>query len=194
MKKHIKLIIILIIITTIATAIILNFSKIENAYVGEVMHGKIRIFKCLPYSSNKIMIYQAKRYQKIYHFETTDDKYATWNNESDAFKHAFGGAEISLKLGPFLGKLIYDFYEEIYGDICEKQPQNENLMDKWNNNEGQKIADEIYKECGNNIFTVYKLFYNDTMDDIIAQKVAIKIKNGDLITNPKDKRLNNLTY
>ena len=57
-------------------------------------------------------------------------------------------------------------------------------MDLWNNQQGRRIADQIKKEYGSNF---YKL-PESKQDDIIAEKVMQKMRKGELITNPSDKR------
>ena len=44
------------------------------------------------------MIYDTIKYQKKYGFEIGKNN-STWNNEADAFKHAFGSAEMFFNIG-----------------------------------------------------------------------------------------------
>ena len=57
-------------------------------------------------------------------------------------------------------------------------------MDLWNNQQGRRIADQIKKEYGQEF---YKL-PESKQDDIIADKVMQKMRKGELITHPSDKR------
>lgn len=126
-------------------------------------------------------IYSAtKYYQKQYGYNIGTGEHDTWNNEADAFKHAFGSAYMSIKYSiPFA---------KIAGDIHEKQnpnnPKNEENMDKWNNRVGRLVAKEIKKEYKNKLINMSA----KEVDDIIAKKVMQKMKLGKLITSPNDKR------
>lgn len=67
---------------------------------------------------------KTKYYQKMYGFEiSSDPKHPTWNNEADAFKHAFMQAVLAqrytIPVSLFLGQ-----YHEWEGDI-KNQPQND---------------------------------------------------------------------
>ena len=123
------------------------------------------------------------KYQKIYKFEVNKDKpgHSTWNNEADAFKHTFGSALMAFELGN-LGSLAGGIHHEF---IQRNNPEDEWNMDSWNNNQGRLIADEIKKEYGEKNF---RNFSKEKQEDIIAQKVMDKMKKGDLITHPDDKR------
>ena len=57
-------------------------------------------------------------------------------------------------------------------------------MDKWNNQQGREIANEIIKEYG----IIAKTYNDDKLGDIIAEKINQRMKEGKLITNPNDKR------
>ena len=63
-------------------------------------------------------------------------------------------------------------------------PPGEKNMNLWNNQQGRRIADQIKKEYGSNF---YKL-PESKQDDIIAEKVMQKMRKGELITAPSDKR------
>ncbi len=120
-------------------------------------------------------------YQKKFNFEISPKKgNEFWNNEADAFKHTYMGADLALKYD--------DQYSLLAGMYHEYQtPNNPPLewnMDSWNNNQGRKIAKEIQKEYGNDY---YKL-PEQKQSDIIATKIMYKMRNGDLITNPTDPR------
>lgn len=55
-----------------------------------------------------------------------------------------------------------------------------------NNAQGRKVAEEISKEY--NLKERIQLINSGKMDDVIAEKVAQKVKKGDLITKPTDSR------
>ena len=127
---------------------------------------------------DKMMDY-ARYYQKLYKFNGKDNFH---NDEGDAFKHAFGSAYMVLtmgSLGGFAGGIKHEYDEE-------KNPPKELNMDLWNNRKGRDIAEEIKKE-----FTIsrFNKFSEQEQLDIIAQRVIEKLKNGELIINPDDKRV-----
>ena len=121
------------------------------------------------------------RYQNKYGFETgTREGHEFWNNEADAFKHAYMGADLALKLGQIPSLIIGILHE----NETPNNPQNEWNMDSWNNNQGREIAKEIQKEYGGR----FKDLQSRQQEDIIAAKIIQKMKSGDLITNPNDTR------
>ena len=132
---------------------------------------------------SKILYAKTKKYQKQYQFNIGKGKYDTWNNESDAFKHTFGSADLALKTNIPISRIIGDIHE-IDGKIRNKQAKNEENMDKWNNAQGREIAKELIKEYGNKL----KNFSEEQIDDLIAKKVMQRMKSGKLITTPNDKR------
>ena len=79
----------------------------------------------------------------------------------------------------FLGQ-----YHEWEGDI-KNQPQNEKNMDLWNNKIGREIFNEVKWEL---MGKRRKDYPPKRIEDIYAQKIVERMKNGDLITNPNDKR------
>lgn len=103
-----------------------------------------------------------------------------WNVEADAFKHAFGGAMMYFRYGN-LGSIAGGIFHE---SQTKNNPEGEWNMDSWNNDQGRKIAQEIIKEYG-------KDFYDkntEKCENIIAAKIVSKMRNGELITQPSDKR------
>lgn len=127
------------------------------------------------------MIRKTWEYQKKFGFETSPRQgHEFWNNEADAFKHVFGSAKMALDMGNW-GSIIGDIHHEL---ITPNNPKNEWNMDSWNNNEGRKIADEIKKEYGKD----FAKLSDKEKDAIIATKVIMKMRNGELITHPSDKR------
>lgn len=144
------------------------------------MKNKIQFLEKLNYPKqySQKLYAKTKKYQRQYGFEIGNDTNDTWNNEADAFKHTFGAAEISLKTCSGLSKGITDFHELQQ----RNNPPFEENMDKWNNLEGRKIAEEIRKDYSKDAIKI--LIKTEQMDDIIAERVMIKMKAGDLITNP----------
>jgi len=120
-------------------------------------------------------------YQKKFGFKTSPRQgHEFWNNEADAFKHTFMGADLSLKYGS-QGSLWAGMYHEYQ---TPNNPPREWNMDSWNNHQGIEIAKEIQKEYGKDFFKLPK----QQQDDIIAVKVMDRMRNGQLITNPTDTR------
>ena len=92
-------------------------------------------------------------------------------------------ADLALKFGLNLSEYAGNYHE----DSLKNNPPQEENMDKWNNYWGREIAKSIRKEY--NPIQVIMMINNGKMDDIIAEKVIEKMRNGELITNPfKDKR------
>ena len=89
---------------------------------------------------NEEMVRKTWEYQRKFGFETSPRQgHEFWNNEADAFKHAFGSADMALDMGQ-LGSIIGGIYHE---KQTKNNPYGEWNMDSWNNNEGRKIAEEI---------------------------------------------------
>ena len=126
---------------------------------------------------------KTKKYQKVFNFEIGEGVHDTWNNEADAFKHTFASADMAIKLGSSVSKGVCDFHEF----RPAKNPANEKNMDKWNNYQGRIIAQAIKTKYSP--LERIELIKSGKMDDIIADMVMRKMKNGELITNPeKDNR------
>lgn len=130
---------------------------------------------------NDEIVKKTWKYQKKYGFQTSKNKGEEfWNNEADAFKHAFGSALMAFRFGQ-LGSLIGGIYHENQLAI---NPEKEWNMDSWNNYQGRQIAKQIKKSYNKNL---YKLS-SEELEDIIARKVIERINNKSLITNLDDKR------
>lgn len=130
---------------------------------------------------NDKLVQKTGYYQKKFGFETNPRKgHEFWNVEADAFKHTFGSAEMYIKYGAGWSTL-FDIGHEYQ---TPHNPQGEWNMDSWNNHQGREIAREIQKEYGDNFMKLSQ----QQRDDIIASKVMDRMRNGQLITNPNDKR------
>ena len=90
------------------------------------------------------------------------------------------GADMALNLGQ-IPSLAIGIYHE---NETPNNPRGEWNMDSWNNSKGREIAKEIQKEFGKNFSKLSK----KQQDDIIAEKIMQKMKDGQLITNPDDSR------
>lgn len=116
-------------------------------------------------------------YQRKYHFDIGTGKHATWNNEADAFKHAYMQAYLSLIKGS-----IISFSAGIEHELKNpKQPHDELIMDLHNNLQGLKIANEIKKN-----YDVNKLKNTNKkiLKDVVAQMVIERMQSGKLILEP----------
>lgn len=130
---------------------------------------------------NNEIVRKTMFYQNKYKFELNPRLgHELWNVEGDAFKHAFMSADLALKMGQ-LPSLIIGIDHE---NKTPNNPQGEWNMDSWNNQKGREIAKEIQKEHG----AKFSYYTQKQQDDIIAEKVMQKMRNGELITKPTDKR------
>ena len=92
---------------------------------------------------NNEIVNKTLYYQKKFGFKASAQKdHEFWNNEADAFKHTYSGADMSLKYGNIfsLGAGIYHEYQ------TPNNPPKEWNMDSWNNHQGREIARDILKE------------------------------------------------
>ena len=130
---------------------------------------------------NNEIVNKTWHYQKKFGFETSPRQgHEFWNNEADAFKHAFLSADLYFKYGN-QGSLWGGMYHEYQ---TPNNPPREWNMDSWNNHQGREIAKEIQKEYGKDFFNLPQ----KQQDDIIAVKIMDRMRNGQLITNPTDTR------
>ncbi len=142
------------------------------------MQGPITNFKNEMYNDTG-------QYQKIYGFEIgSDPQHATWNNEADAFKHAYmqaiGTQRYSAPIAALFGAL-----HELAGKFSNSQPSSEENMDNWNNRVGRTIGVKLKEQIRKN-----KIESQDikTIKDMAAQMVVEKMREGKLITSPNDTR------
>ena len=88
------------------------------------------------------MIPITRKYQEKYNLQTNKRQgHEYWDNETDAFKHAYGSAEMYLDMGN-LGSILGNIGHELE---TKNNPQDEWNMDSWNNNQGREIGKEIKK-------------------------------------------------
>ena len=127
-------------------------------------------------------------YQRKYGFEINDSKHPTWNNEADAFKHALMNAYVTLSWNEPIAHATGNLYEQFEP---YSSPEAETNMDLWNNQIGREVGVEIKRNLGSDI----KYYNMDQLLDIAANMINKKLKNGELITNPSDKRnFHNMKY
>jgi len=126
------------------------------------------------------------KYQKRYGFEIGAGTHATWNNEADAFKHAYMQAYLFLLCGGNKAKFLGNSHEN-YGYAKQGQTPAEEHMDKWNNAQGRDIGKEVFFEYGMGALNVF----NPKVQDLIAQKVAERMQAGRLILSPDGRKIPN---
>lgn len=121
----------------------------------------------------RTMLNDTVKYQKQYGFELENG--SAWNNEADAFRHAYMQAYLTIRFGDSLAKFLGDDHEK-YGNKKHNQSKEEEKMDLHNNGVGREIGHEISNE--------YKRNANpddDRVKDIMARKVVEKMQEGKLI-------------
>ena len=140
------------------------------------------IFNYIPKKYSSYVFDATTKYQKKYGFDIGTGEHATWNNEADAFKHAYMQAQLSLWTGKHISKALGDFHE-FQGNKTMGQSKEEYNMDNWNNEQGREIAREIIQQYG-----VLSTVPSQKINDIIAEKVVKRMKEGKLILSPNDSR------
>ena len=132
-----------------------------------------------------IMLRDTAKFQEIYGLEVGSNGSA-WNNESDAFRHAYMQAYLTLRLGEIPAKILGK-YHEIDGNMRNNQDRAEETMDLHNNSVGREIGNELKKEHKNE-----KINPDSTeIKEIIAKKVAERMQAGKLILDPSGRRIPN---
>ena len=94
----------------------------------------------------KEMLSDTLKYQKKYGFDIGQNNVA-WNNEADAFRHAYMQSLLNQKYGSLKTKGISYLHEQ-KGSWQGQDPREAN-MDLWNNQQGQQIYNEIRREYPN---------------------------------------------
>lgn len=119
--------------------------------------------------------------QKKYGFEIGTGEHATWNNESDAFKHAYMAWHLSWYYGDKKSKELGDMHE----NETPNAPWYERNMDLWNNEIGREIAYEMKNKYGD----AAGIIGTEWASEIASEMIWEKMQQGELITNPfKDTR------
>lgn len=122
------------------------------------------------------------RFQKQYGFEVGKDGLA-WNNESDAFRHTYMQAYLTLRFGEFIAEWLGDNHEKD-GNIKRNQAKAEEIMDLHNNRIGRDIGKEIMKEIGPKSQDADQ----DEIKKIIARKIVERMNSGKLILDPSGRK------
>ena len=128
----------------------------------------------------KEMLSDTLKYQKKYGFDIGQNNVA-WNNEADAFRHAYMQSLLNQKYGSLRTKGISYLHEQ--KGSWQGQDAREANMDMWNNQQGQQIYNEIRREYPN-----FNKLSQQQQKDIIAGKVIQRMKEGKLITGLNDLR------
>ena len=126
------------------------------------------------------MLSDTIKYHKRYGFDIGQNNIA-WNNEADAFRHAYMQSIMANRYGTLPTKTV-SYGHEFVGKIKGQDPREYN-MDMWNNQQGQQIYNEIRREYPN-----FNKLSEQQQKDIIAEKVVQRMKKGKLITGLNDLR------
>ena len=126
------------------------------------------------------MLNDTLKYQKKYGFDIGQNNVA-WNNEADAFRHAYMQSLLNQKYGTLRTKGISYLHEQ--KGSWQGQDSREANMDMWNNQQGQQIYNEIRREYPN-----FNKLSEQQQKDIVAEKVVQRMKEGKLITGLDDTR------
>ena len=129
------------------------------------------------------MVRDTFRFQEVYGFELGNNGSA-WNNESDAFRHAYMQAYLTLRFGVITATVLGNYYE-VTDKKTHNQAKAEEIMDLHNNEIGREIGKEIYREYG----LESKNADHDEIKIIIARKVVERMQGGKLILDPSGRRI-----
>lgn len=119
---------------------------------------------------------ETKDAQKKFGFQINTGKNPTWNNEADAFKHAFLSWYLSYYHGDDEAKRLGNMHE----DETPNAPWYERNMDLWNNKIGREVAFEMKEGLGDD----YDLLGDNWAKERAKRIIWEKMKKGELITNP----------
>lgn len=139
-----------------------------------------------PWTENEftnVMLRDTAKFQEKYGFEVGSNGSA-WNNESDAFRHAYMQAYLTLRLGEIPAKILGK-YHEIDGNMHNNQDKAEEIMDLHNNSIGREIGNEIKNEHKNESINPDM----PKIKEIIARKVTERMQAGKLILDPSGRRI-----
>ena len=119
--------------------------------------------------------------QKKYGFKMGTGEHATWNNEADAFKHAYMQWYMTWHYGDYFAKQAGDYHE----DKVRETVSGETNMDLWNNQIGREIAQEMQEIKKKKDWDILG---DEYYEEYAAKVIVDKMHEGELITNPKDPR------
>ena len=130
---------------------------------------------------NKIVLDATFKAQQKYGFEIGTGPHSTWNNEADAFKHAYMQWYLGYHYKNFIAYGLGIYHE----NETPNAPKGERNMDLWNNSIGREIAREMKKHP-----EISKKSAEEK-SEIASRIIYEKMRNGELITSPDDKRVFN---
>ena len=116
---------------------------------------------------NKYIHNETFKYQRQYGFEMGTGEHATWNNEADAFKHAYMQAVLSIGYGN-AASAVAGYKHEIEGK--ETIPGERN-MDLWNNKIGREVVEDMKHDYGD----TWKYMTEDMKKDLAAEIIQNKV-------------------
>ena len=122
---------------------------------------------------NWIIDNETKDAQKKFGFQINTGKNPTWNNEADAFKHAFLSWYLSYYHGDDEAKRLGDMHE----DETPNAPWYERNMDLWNNQIGREVAYEMKEGLGDD----YDLLGNNWAKERAKRIIWEKMKKVNLL-------------
>lgn len=129
---------------------------------------------------NSLITGATNHYQKKYGFDIGEGEHATWNNEADAFKHAFMQWALDYYIGGNNAKQLGDMHE----DETPNAPYGERNMDLWNNSIGREVSREMKNGNMTNKVDPYAVLSPTKA----AGKIVDKMRQGQMITSPNDVR------
>lgn len=129
-----------------------------------------------------VMLRDSAKFQEKYGFEIGSNG-SVWNNESDAFRHAYMQAYLTLRYSDFVAEQLGNYHERD-GNKNNNQDKAEETMDQHNNKIGREIGNEIRREQGGSKPDPDQ----DEIKEIIARKVAERMQSGKLILDPTGRR------
>ena len=138
-----------------------------------------------PWTENEftnVMLRDTANFQEKYGFEVGSNGSA-WNNESDAFRHAYMQAYLTLRFGENIAEIFGNSHER-EGNKKYNQAKSEEIMDFHNNSIGREIGNEIKNEHKNEKINPD----SPEVKEIIARKVAERMQAGKLILDPSGRR------
>lgn len=129
---------------------------------------------------NKEVLEATYKAQKQYGFKMGTGEHATWNNEADAFKHAY----MQWHLAWYYNNKFAKYWGDRHENETPNAPSGERNMDLWNNAIGREVAYEMQQELGND----WDLLGEEHLSEIASRKIVEKMRRGELITSPEDPR------
>ena len=129
-----------------------------------------------------VMLRDTAKFQEKYGFEVGSNGSAH-NNESDAFRHVYMQAYLTLRYNDFAAEQLGN-YHEWDGNMRNNQNKAEEIMDLHNNSIGREIGNEIKNEHKNEKINPD----SPEIKEIIARKVAERMQTGKLILDPSGRR------